>query len=128
MSATGSERSATNGGLVVEESARLNQTIDALLLLSKAERTAPTDAQPVFILRNLVDEVVSLLEVLGEERGILISQQYPELAAVEVLRERLEQASSKTSRDLQLTEMRHVLNDAHKHIVAVSKALQKPAR
>ena len=28
----------------------------------------------------------------------------------------------------QLKEMRKVLNDAHKRIVAVSKALQKPAR
>jgi hypothetical protein len=30
--------------------------------------------------------------------------------------------------DRQFKELRGVLNDAHKHIVAVSKALQKPAR
>jgi hypothetical protein len=29
--------------------------------------------------------------------------------------------------DRQFKELRGVLNDAHKHIVAVSKALQKPA-
>ena len=49
-------------------------------------------------------------------------------AMVRELRERLEQPTSKTSQDLQLTEMRHVLNDAHKHIVAVSKGLKNKPR
>ena len=31
------------------------------------------------------------------------------------------------AQDRQLKEMRSVLNDAHKHILAVSKGLQKPA-
>ena len=69
---------------VLEESARLNQTIDALLLLSKAESTAPADAQAVFVLGDLVSEVISLLEVLGEERSIRITQEHSELAAVEI--------------------------------------------
>ena len=69
---------------VLEESARLNQTIDALLLLSKAESTAPADAQAVFVLGDLVSEVISLLEVLGEERSIRITQEHSKLAAVEI--------------------------------------------
>ena len=73
---------------VLEESARLNQTIDALLLLSKAESTAPADAQAVFVLGDLVSEVISLLEVLGEERSIRITQEHSELAAVEILGDR----------------------------------------
>jgi heavy metal sensor kinase len=71
-------------GNVLEESARLNQTIEALLLLSKAESTAPADAQSVFILRDLVEEVVSVLEVLGEERSVRITREHSELAAAEI--------------------------------------------
>ncbi len=71
-------------GNVLEESARLNQTIDALLLLSKAESTAPSDAQPVFIFSDLVAEVVTLLEVVGEERSVRITQEHSELAAAEI--------------------------------------------
>jgi signal transduction histidine kinase len=71
-------------GNVLEESGRLNQTVDALLLLAKAEGTTPGIAQSVFIFRDLVTEVVTLLEVLGEERGVEIIVAHPELAAVEV--------------------------------------------
>jgi hypothetical protein len=49
-------------------------------------------------------------------------------AMVEDLSERLEQASSEApTQHRQLKEMRGVLNDVHKHILAVSKALRKPA-
>jgi signal transduction histidine kinase len=71
-------------GDVLEESGRLNQTVDALLLLARAEGTAPGIAQSVFIFRDLVTEVVTLLEVLGEERGVEIIVEHPEFAAVEV--------------------------------------------
>jgi hypothetical protein len=46
---------------------------------------------------------------------------------VEALRHQLKHAALPTP-DRQLKEMRSVLNDAHKHILAVSKGLQKPAR
>lgn len=71
-------------GSVLEESARLSQTVDALLLLARTEGIAPAHAQPVFILRELVSEVVSLLEVLGEERRVQIIQVHSEIASVEV--------------------------------------------
>jgi hypothetical protein len=48
---------------------------------------------------------------------------------VEELTEQLDLARSASPNcDRQFKELRGVLNDAHKHIVAVSKALQKPAR
>ena len=49
-------------------------------------------------------------------------------ATVQELRERLEQASSQTSQDRQLSQMRRVLNDAHKQILAVSKGLKNQPR
>jgi heavy metal sensor kinase len=69
---------------VLEESGRLSHTVDALLLLARAERATQRDFQPVFILRDLVAEVISLLEVLGDERGIEIAVVHGELAAIEV--------------------------------------------
>jgi hypothetical protein len=49
-------------------------------------------------------------------------------AMVQELRERLELASSETSPNHQLREMRSILNDAHKHILAVSKGLKNQPR
>jgi hypothetical protein len=50
-------------------------------------------------------------------------------ARVEDLHLHLEQAASQVpTPERQLREIRKVLNDAHKHILAVSKALKKPAR
>ncbi|SFS13625.1 heavy metal sensor kinase [Granulicella pectinivorans] len=71
-------------GSVLEESARLNQTVDSLLLLARAESTPPGQSQPVFFVGDLVREVIALLEVLGEERGVRIIQKQVELANVEV--------------------------------------------
>lgn len=48
---------------------------------------------------------------------------------VEELNEQLQHAySTVPARERQLKELRSVLNDVHKHIVAVSKALKNPAR
>ncbi|MGC1362679.1 MAG: hypothetical protein WA602_17725 [Silvibacterium sp.] len=46
---------------------------------------------------------------------------------VDQLRDQLEHASAPIQ-ERQLKEMRSVLNDAHKHILAVSKGLQKQPR
>ena len=62
-------------GKVLEESSRLNQTIEALLLLSRAESLRPEDSRPAFVLGDLLREVVAVLEVLGEDRGIQIVQE-----------------------------------------------------
>lgn len=71
-------------GNVLEESSRLNQTVDSLLLLAKAESSPPGESQPIFAVDDLVREVIALLEILGEERGIKIIQRHVELAAVDV--------------------------------------------
>ena len=62
--------------------------------------------------------------VCGEQVAYGVSAE----AMVQELRERLEQASSDTSQHRQLREMRSILNDAHKHILAVSKDLKDQPR
>jgi signal transduction histidine kinase len=62
-------------GSMLEETMRLNQTIDALLLLAKAETSQFDDAQTSFLLTELIDEIVALLDVLVEERHIRIEQE-----------------------------------------------------
>jgi len=71
-------------GSVLEESARLSQTVDSLLLLSRAEVSAPDTSQPAFVFVDLVAEVVALLDVLCEERGIHIVEVHPELAVIDI--------------------------------------------
>jgi heavy metal sensor kinase len=75
-------------GNVLEETIRLSQTIDGLLLLSKAESTQSDGAQTAFIFTDLVNEVLALLEVLGEERGVTIVCEHPELGACDVYADR----------------------------------------
>jgi heavy metal sensor kinase len=58
-------------GNILEETARLNETIDSLLLLARAEAAHPGNEQ-LMIATQLVDEVLSLLEILFEERNISI--------------------------------------------------------
>jgi heavy metal sensor kinase len=75
-------------GNVLEESSRLNQTVDSLLLLARAESTPQGESQPVFVIGDLVTEVVALLEVLGEERSVMIIQKHPDIASVQVRADR----------------------------------------
>jgi signal transduction histidine kinase len=75
-------------GNVLEESSRLNQTVDSLLLLARAEGTPQGESQPVFVIGDLVAEVVALLEVLGEERSVMITQRHSDIASVQVRADR----------------------------------------
>jgi len=59
----------------LEETERLNETIESLLLLSKAESTGSANSKTVFPASELVNEVLSLLQVLMEERHISISRE-----------------------------------------------------
>ena len=43
-------------GNVLEESSRLNQTVDSLLLLARAESTPPGESQPVFVFGDLLQK------------------------------------------------------------------------
>jgi signal transduction histidine kinase len=57
---------------MLEESERLTQMINGLLLLSRAESGAPALERTHFILPDLVHEVVGLLDVLLDERSLSV--------------------------------------------------------
>ena len=59
-------------GGILEETSRLNETIDGLLLLARAEAKHGGSVRQVIPLRQLVDEVTGLLEVVMEDKGIAI--------------------------------------------------------
>ena len=61
-------------GSMLEETTRLNQTIDGLLLLARAETIRSDDSKTSFSLTELVDEILGLLDVLLEERHITVLQ------------------------------------------------------
>ncbi|WP_158793334.1 ATP-binding protein [Granulicella sp. L60] len=63
-------------GSMLEETTRLNQTIDGLLLLARAETTRSGGEDTLFSLIELVDEILVLLDVLLEERHITVLQEH----------------------------------------------------
>jgi signal transduction histidine kinase len=67
-------RDAISG--MLEETIRLNQTIDGLLLLAKAEAALPDSAPTSFSLIELMEEILVLLDVLIEERHIVVVKDY----------------------------------------------------
>jgi len=69
-----SYREAISG--MLEETTRLNQTIDGLLLLSRAEAVQSDSTQTSFSLAELVHEILVLLEVLIEERHITVLEEH----------------------------------------------------
>jgi signal transduction histidine kinase len=73
---------------VIEEAVRLNKTIDSLLLLARAESTQPGEQQTVFSIKALVSEVLSLLEILLEERDIRILEETESMENSNVLGDR----------------------------------------
>jgi heavy metal sensor kinase len=60
---------------ILEESSRLSETIDSLLLLAKAETTQPGTEQTRFVVTELVNEVLSLLDIVIEEKHVRILQE-----------------------------------------------------
>jgi signal transduction histidine kinase len=84
----GSEEYREALGSILEETGRLNETIESLLLLAKAEATQPGDRQTAFSASDLVNEVLSLLEVVIEERNITVIQENDSDNRVEVLADR----------------------------------------
>jgi signal transduction histidine kinase len=62
-------------GGMLEETTRLNQTIEGLLLLAKTETLNPSSLSAPFSLPELVDEILAVLDVLLEERHIRVQQE-----------------------------------------------------
>ncbi len=73
---------------ILEETARLNETISSLLLLAKAEAIQPGDRQIDFVASELVDEVLGLLQVVTEERNITVIQEGKSAGRVSIRAER----------------------------------------
>jgi len=57
---------------MLEETIRLNQTIDGLLLLARAEMGQADEQRTAFSLPALIKEILALLEVLLEDRHIAV--------------------------------------------------------
>ena len=62
-------------GSILEEAAVLNQTIEDLLLLARAEASQPGKGHTTFSVIPLMSEVLSILEVLIEEKKLSIEQE-----------------------------------------------------
>jgi heavy metal sensor kinase len=75
-------------GSILEESLRVNQTIEGLLLLAKAEATQLGSEGTPFSLVELTEEILSVLEVLIEDRHILVEQSGQKLTPAIVLADR----------------------------------------
>lgn len=60
---------------ILEETSRLSETIDALLLLARAEATQGAREPKTWPLKSVVDEVLALLEVLSEEKSLNVLQE-----------------------------------------------------
>lgn len=71
-------------GNILEDTARLTETVDSLLLLSKAEVTQPGEQQTVFIVAELIDEILALLDVVIEERKINVIEEGKSVGTVGV--------------------------------------------
>ena len=63
---------------MLEETVRLSQTIDSLMVLSKTEAQQTGGTLSTFHLADLVDEVIHLLDVLLEERQLVVVQRQDE--------------------------------------------------
>ena len=61
---------------MLEESIRLNQTIDGLLILARTEARQVGDTEELIRLPELVREILNLLEVVIEDRRITVSEDH----------------------------------------------------
>jgi signal transduction histidine kinase len=91
-------------GSILEETNRLNQTIEGLLLLAKAEASQPGEKESVFFLPELTDEVLLLLSVLIEERNVKVVED----------REGLENLPVRADRSLVRIALVNILHNAVK--------------
>jgi signal transduction histidine kinase len=61
---------------MLEETIRLNQTIDGLLILARTEARQVSETEELIVLPELVHELLKLLEVVIEDHRIVISQEH----------------------------------------------------
>lgn len=73
---------------ILEETARLNETINGLLLLARVEASQPGQEQNMFLAQDLVEEVLSVLGVLIEEKQITVVQEGEEVQVGDIRADR----------------------------------------
>jgi signal transduction histidine kinase len=61
---------------MLEETIRLNQTIDGLLILARTEARQIGETEELVVLPELVREILKLLEVVIEERRVAVSEEH----------------------------------------------------
>ena len=61
---------------MLEETVRLNQTIDGLLILARTEARQVGETEEFILLPELVQEILNLVEVVIEERRITVSEDH----------------------------------------------------
>lgn len=66
---------------ILDEIARLNSTIDSLLLLARAEASHPSASTETFLAGPLLREVLDLLLVVSEDKGIILEADFGEIEA-----------------------------------------------
>jgi signal transduction histidine kinase len=96
---------------ILEETSRLNGTIESLLLLAKAEATGSTTAETVFCVSELVNEVLNLLEIIIEDRQVSVTLE----------NESLGRANVRADRSLLRAAFLNVLHNALKFSPSISK-------
>jgi signal transduction histidine kinase len=60
---------------ILEETARVDETINSLFLLAKAEASQPGNHATVFRAKDLVDEILDLLQIVIEEKQVTVLQE-----------------------------------------------------
>jgi len=76
-------------GSILEETGRLNQTIEGLLLLARAETSAPASKGQLVYLPELVTEILQMFGALLEERNIRVIEDNSELRRRSVRADRI---------------------------------------
>jgi signal transduction histidine kinase len=73
---SGTEEFRETVSSMLEETVRLNQTIDGLLILARTEARQTGETEELVSLPELVHEILKLLEVVVDERRIIITEQH----------------------------------------------------
>lgn len=89
---------------ILEEASSLNETIEGLLLLARAEATQAGKEQQVVPIGLLVQEVLAVLDVIIEDKRLTIVQEHPEHQGIGVW----------ATRSLLRTALMNVLHNAIK--------------
>ncbi len=73
---------------MLEETVRLNQTIDGLLILARTESQQTGDTEQLITLPEIVKEIINLLEVVTEERCITLIEEHRDTPRHEICADR----------------------------------------